>query len=170
MSDTPVPAVPEDGPLPPDTTEGPPAFMSSELRLAGRINRLAQVLERPFQQQVSNQYEITLSDWRVLVQIVQRPGVSGSEIATTTALPAMSVSRSVQTLRTTGRVTSKVDPRDSRRRRLFATREGQDLYDHIAPQALEDITRVMDVLNPDEKTFFLALVDRLNRRSDELLP
>lgn len=149
--------------------DDPPVFMSAELRLAGRINRLAQVLERPFQQQVSAQFDITLSDWRVLVQIVQRPGVTGSGIAATTALPAMSVSRSVQALRSAKRVVSQIDPHDSRRRQLFPTEEGQKLFDHVAPQALEDITHVMDVLNADEKTFFLALVERLNNRSDELL-
>ncbi|MGM7666430.1 MarR family winged helix-turn-helix transcriptional regulator [Microbacterium sp. A93] len=163
----------ESGPLAPssedDSTSRPPVFMSTELRLAGRINRLAQILERPFQQQVSAQFEITLSDWRVLVQIVQRPGVTGSEIAATTALPAMSVSRSVQTLRSAERVTSQIDPNDSRRRRLFPTDAGQMLYNHIAPQALEDIVHVMDVLNADEKTFFLALIERLNNRSDEFL-
>lgn len=162
-----IPSLPP--PPPTGSADRPPVYMSAELRLAGRINRLAQVLERPFQQQVSAQFEITLSDWRVLVQIVQRPGVTGSEIAATTALPAMSVSRSVQALRSAQRVVSEVDPHDSRRRRLFPTSEGQELFDHVAPQALEDITLVMDVLNADEKTFFLALVDRLNQRSDELL-
>lgn len=147
-----------------------PQSISPELRLAGRINRLAQTLERPFQQQVSTQFGVSLSDWRVLVQIVQRPGVTGSEIAATTALPAMSVSRSVQALRSAERITSETDPGDSRRRRLFPTIAGRTLYDHVAPQALEDVARLMNVLNADEKAFFLALVDRLNRRSDELLP
>lgn len=145
-----------------------PVSIPPELRLVSRVHRLSHHLERPFLQKVSEQHNISLPEWRVLVQVVQQPGIVSSEVAFLLGLPAMAVSRAVQALRDSQRMTTQVDPADSRRRQLFATQQGHDLYTQLAPQAVADLTEMMSVLNQDEFTFFMALIERLNRYSDDL--
>jgi DNA-binding MarR family transcriptional regulator len=145
-----------------------PSKLSMELRLAGQINRLAQVLERPFLREFAGPYRITLTEWRVLVQVIQHPGITAAEINAATGIGVMNISRAVTALRTAKRLTAEHDPGDSRRRLLFGTDAGVEIYEAIAPQAVEDITALMSALSPEELRVFTELVERLHSRSQAL--
>lgn len=145
-----------------------PSPLSVQLKLAGQINRLAQVLERPFLREFAGPHHISLTEWRVLVQVVQNPGITAAEINTATGIGVMNISRAVTALKTAQRVTSELDPEDSRRRLLWATDRGVQIYEAIAPQAVADITALMSALSQDELEVFTALVARLHDRSQAL--
>ncbi|MCR2765095.1 MarR family winged helix-turn-helix transcriptional regulator [Microbacterium sp. zg.B48] len=142
--------------------------MTAELRLAGELNRLSQLLARPFLRHYSEKHAISLAEWRALVQIVDSPGITATEICSRTGLTAMNVSRAVHVLRTAGRVTGDRDPHDSRRNLLTATAEGRTLFDELAPSAERDIRAIMSVLNRDELAFFEALVTRVAAHADRM--
>lgn len=148
--------------------EARPVRMTAELRLAGELNRLSQLMTRPFLRLHSEQHSLSLAEWRSLVQIVHAPGITATEICSRTGLTAMNVSRAVQSLRASGRVTVDRDPQDSRRNLLTATPEGRAIFDELAPSAERDVREIMSVLNADELAFFAALVARVGAQADRV--
>ncbi|WP_344714998.1 MarR family winged helix-turn-helix transcriptional regulator [Microbacterium terregens] len=140
--------------------------MTAELQLAGELNRLSQLMTRPFLRLHSEKHAISLAEWRALVQIVAAPGITATEICSRTGLTAMNVSRAVQLLRAAGRVTGERDTQDSRRNLLTATPQGRTLFDELAPSAERDIREILSVLNTDELAFFTALVTRVAAHAD----
>ena len=143
--------------------------VTGKLRLVGQIHRLSLLLARPFQQHFAAEHGVSLPEWRVLVQVVRRPGIAGSQVAAATGLTAMGVSRAVHSLRGQGLIDASTDPTDTRRNLLRATEEGAELYRRLAPFAVRDIADIMSAFTPAELDTFEALLTRLNARTDEVL-
>lgn len=143
--------------------------VSAALHLAGQINRLSQLLGRPFQQRFAAEYDISLTEWRVLVQVVKSPGITGSEVSAATGLTAMAVSRAVQELRADDRLSARADPGDSRRNLLDATADGVAIYEELAPHAVRDVNEIMSALTEDELDLFASLVERINAQTERVL-
>ena len=153
-----------------ETAERPPEDdLPVQFQDVIKITKLGGLLSRPFFQTFATEHDLTLNEWRALVLIVRRPGVSSQEIAAFTGLHAMNVSRAVAGLRDKGRVESTQDPTNHRRQLLSATRAGQQLFDELFPSARERADRLFEVLDADERRVFSELLDRVTTRADEAL-
>ncbi|MCR2808416.1 MULTISPECIES: MarR family winged helix-turn-helix transcriptional regulator [unclassified Microbacterium] len=138
------------------------------LRLAAQINRLSQLLGRPYVRDHAAQVGLSLTEWRVFVRIVQDPGTTVTRVSAATGLIAMTVSRSVAALREKDLVTGAPDPADSRRMLLRATPSGRACFDRFAPSAAQSIGAIMGALSDDEESRFAEMLERLIALADEL--
>lgn len=137
-----------------------PATLAEDA-LVYRLLRLVNLLAKPFQERFGTRYDLTLAEWRVMMALAARPGITVTEIADWSGLHVMNVSRSVARLVRKGRVLREVDPADRRRALLRLSRRGTALFEIIAPsaQAREDMVRT--VLSAREAKSLRVTIDRL---------
>lgn len=135
--------------------------MLGDQALVYRLLRLVNLLAKPFQERFGTRYDLSLTEWRVMMALASRPGTTVTEIADWSGLHVMNISRSVARLVRKGRVLRAVDPSDRRRALLRLSRRGEDLFDLIAPsaQAREDMVR--RVLSESEAQSLRVMIDRL---------
>lgn len=135
--------------------------MLDDRALIYRLLRLVNLLSRPFQERFGTRYDLSLTEWRVMMALAARPGTTATEISDWSGLHVMNVSRSVARLVRQGRVLRAVDPADRRRSLLRLSRRGQALFALIAPsaQAREDMVRA--VLSDSEAAALRTMIDRL---------
>lgn len=103
-------------------------------------------LMAPFSVYLQHQYRISLNEFRLLMLIGQHENSASHELAAMTGVNVMSVSRAVSTLERHGRITTKRDPNNRRRKILALTDEGRKLYqlmreptDRVAKFLLSDM-------------------------------
>ena len=79
---------------------------------------------------------LSLSEWRVLLVVADRPGISAQDLADYIGLDKMSVSRAVRGLESRKRLVRRASNRDRRSRLLYLTAEGWRIYREIAASGL----------------------------------
>jgi DNA-binding MarR family transcriptional regulator len=104
---------------------------------------------------------ISLRDVVLLAEISQRPGISQTGLAERVGLSRSRVSEQLAVLDTAGYVDRDINPMDLRRRKLYASFEGQ----RILAEAAEQLT-VIDrgwlwALAHRERAFFVGALMRL---------
>ena len=128
---------------------------------AHRLLLLTNLLAKPFLADFEKEFDLSLNDWRVMLMLANRPGLSASEIGEQTGMHLMNVSRSVQRLTRLGRVRRQTDPADRRRQELMLTPRGLAVYHRIKPHAWQREWLVRSALDPDEMKEFLRLLDKV---------
>ncbi|MES2937725.1 MAG: MarR family transcriptional regulator [Pseudomonadota bacterium] len=111
------------GPLPLDTS----VFF--------KLVRVVNLTARPFLETVGKQHHLSLNEWRVMVVLASHPGVAATDVAESTGLDKMSVSRALGALERRGRLLREADPDDQRRSRLTLSKEGKRLFAKIGVAA-----------------------------------
>lgn len=135
--------------------------MLGDRALVYRLLRLVNLLARPFQERFGTRYDLSLTEWRVMMALAARPGTTATEISDWSGLHVMNVSRSVARLVRQGRVLRAVDPADRRRSLLRLSRRGKTLFDIIAPSAQAREEMVRTVLSETEAAALRVMIDRL---------
>lgn len=135
--------------------------MLDDRALIYRLLRLVNLLSRPFQERFGTRYDLSLTEWRVMMALAARPGTTATEISDWSGLHVMNVSRSVARLVRQGRVLRAVDPADRRRSLLRLSRRGQTLFALIAPSAQAREEMVRTVLSDGEAAGLRVMIDRL---------
>jgi len=138
---------------------------ATEAPALARLFLLVSLAARPFGRVHEARWNISLPEWRVLVAILDRPGISGSELSHLLGLDKMAISRAVRVLERAGHVARSAAPGDVRRQALSCTAQGEALCHTMGPQdrALEQ--SLLDALTPGETAQFVAVLDRLVDRA-----
>lgn len=138
---------------------------ATEAPALARLFLLVSLAARPFGRVHEARWSISVPEWRVLVAILDRPGVSGSELSQLLGLDKMAISRAVRVLERAGHVTRTAATGDVRRQALACTEQGEALCRTMGPQdrALEQA--LLGALSPEEAAQFLAVLDRLVDRA-----
>jgi DNA-binding MarR family transcriptional regulator len=126
-----------------------------------RLLRLVNLIAKPFFAHYGRKYDLSLHEWRVMMLLANRPGLSASEICEQTGMHLMNVSRGVRRLARLGRLARRIDPADRRRAALALTARGLALYRRIAPDAWQRESTVHAVLTRGELAEFGRLLDKL---------
>lgn len=136
-------------------------FGSAEAPALARLFLLVSLAAKPFARVHEQRWSISLPEWRVLIGIRQRPGVSGSELSVSLGLDKMAISRAVRVLEKGGYIARTAAPGDVRRQALSVTAQGEDLCRVMGPQdqALED--HLLGALSPEESQQFVDLLNKL---------
>ncbi|WP_431283205.1 MarR family winged helix-turn-helix transcriptional regulator [Humitalea sp. 24SJ18S-53] len=122
---------------------------------------------RPFGRVHEARWSISLPEWRVLIGIHKRPGVSGSELSAALGLDKMAISRAVRVLERAGHVTRSAAPGDVRRQALRCTPQGEELCQSMAPHDRQLEHELLGALSPEETAQLVAMLDRLVDRARE---
>ncbi|WHZ12815.1 MAG: hypothetical protein OJF60_003256 [Burkholderiaceae bacterium] len=133
-----------------------------------RLLKLTNLLSRPFFGEFAKQHELTLTEWRTIVVLANRPGSAAQDIAAATGLHPMNVSRALAGLRKAGRVEEARDPDNHRRTLLWLTNAGEKTFRDIAPHSERQASRLLDTLSAEELSALAKVVDKLVARAEEI--
>ncbi|MER6605220.1 MarR family winged helix-turn-helix transcriptional regulator [Streptomyces sp. NPDC000927] len=96
-------------------------------QVAGRRDRLLIQEFRP--------YGVRVAEWRVLLSIAMRPGISLKEVAEHAMIDQTTLTRIVESMVRAGRIVRGSDPSDMRVTRLDLTEAGDELFETLWPIA-----------------------------------
>ncbi|MPT48565.1 MAG: MarR family transcriptional regulator [Sphingobium sp.] len=99
-----------------------------------RILKLSNRLMAPFSTYLERQYKISVNEFRLLMFIGRFGATASHELAESTGVNVMSISRAVSALQKNGRINVDRDPQNRRRKTLTLTAEGERLYKVMRPQ------------------------------------
>ena len=125
---------------------------------------LANLTARPFHERFGRRLRLSLSEWRVLLVVADRPGISAQDLADFIGLDKMSVSRAVRGLEARGRLERQGSDSDRRRFHLYLTAKGWQVYDEVASSGVGRERAIFGALPAREaRAFFEKLVFLVGR-------
>jgi DNA-binding MarR family transcriptional regulator len=149
---------------PPATAPARPAAGDAPFdNILAAVHVLSSRISRAFDARLAARYDLSPPEWRVLLTLARRPGVSAIEITGLWAMEKMAVSRAVRRLERLGRIRRQVDGADRRRYALVLTPEGRRLYRRILPMANERYREITAVLSRAERATLRQALAKLNR-------
>jgi DNA-binding MarR family transcriptional regulator len=113
----------------------------------------------------ADSYDMSIPEWKVLSAIARHPKLSAVEVAQTTDLDTVAVSRAVTKLMDAGRVCREFGKEDRRRSMLELSEEGRKLYEQITPMAARLEARLLEELSDDEIRILERALKSLSARS-----
>lgn len=114
-------------------------------------------------------YDISITEWKVMVTVAENPGLSGVAVAECAGLDTVAVSRAVTTLMDSGRIHREFGREDRRRSILKLSEEGRALYSEVLPTALKLQSRLLDGLTDEERVIFAKALKQLSDRSTDFV-
>jgi DNA-binding MarR family transcriptional regulator len=126
-----------------------------------KLVRVVNLTARPFSETVGREHHLSINEWRVMVVLASHPGVAATDVAESTGLDKMTVSRTLAALDRHGRLQRKADPSDQRKSRLYLTAEGKRLFARIGVQAKHREAELFSGVNAAELERFGATLDKL---------
>jgi DNA-binding MarR family transcriptional regulator len=146
------------------TSASAPAAGDAPLdNILAAVHVLSSRISRAFDARLAARHALSPPEWRVLLTLAQRPGVSANEITALWAMEKMAVSRAVRRLERLGRIRRRIDGADRRRYVLILTPAGRRLYRRILPMANERYREITAVLTRAERATLRGALAKLNR-------
>lgn len=144
---------------------------SDNAAMLHQLLKLTNRLMAPFSTHLSHRYKISLNEFRLLMTIGALGKTASHELADTTGVNVMSVSRAVATLQRHGRIKVVPDPRNRRRKWLSLTAEGERLYAIMRPQSGKVADYLFSDLDDGEivqlETILTRLITTLEAKDEE---
>lgn len=135
-----------------------------------RLMKTSNLLTRPFFARFAEQYDLSLTDWRVVKALADRGPAAAHEICDDLGMHPMNISRSVANLRKQGRITEHRDPENRRRKILTLTADGWALYHKLTPQVDKIADFLFGSMSHLEVEFLSKLLHTLIGRLESVDP
>ena len=126
-------------------------------RLSVLANRVSAAIAASY----SEQFGLSIAEWRVIAVLAESPGLSAIEVAERTAMDKVAVSRAVASLLRAGRLQRRTAAGDRRRSILTLSAAGRAVYAGIVPLALEHQQALLAALTPADRMHLDRILDRL---------
>ena len=143
----------------------PTRMADVSLRLDAFIPYLLSVTSNVVSDAIASSYQalfgLTIPEWRVIAVIGEDEGITQQQVGRRTRMDKVTVSRATIALVDRGLVERKPHASDRRSQSLHLTRAGHDLYDQVAPKALELEQRIFASFDPKEVAAFSAMLARI---------
>ena len=136
--------------------------------LLHRLLKLTNRLMAPFTTHLAKRHHISVNEFRMLMTLGRWGDQASHELAESTGVSAMSVSRAVSALEKNGRIKVETDPANRRRKRLSLTAEGRALYEHVEPQSDRVAEYLFSRLTAQEIASLDRIVDKLIATLEEV--
>ena len=146
------------------------AWVSTEHSPYYQIWVVTNLTARPFAALFGNRFHLNLTEWRVLLTVADRPGISAQELSDYTGLDKMSVSRTVRHLEAQGRLVREGNATDRRRRHIDLTDDGWAVYEEIARAAVRREQQIYAGLSASELATLRVLLSKLSAGAREGVP
>jgi DNA-binding MarR family transcriptional regulator len=131
--------------------------------LSYRLARVAGLNDRSGHAHLTEEFSITLSEWRVLGNIRTLAPVTLSDVSRAMLIDKGQLSRTVSALVARGWLQSQASKLDRRTAHVSLTPSGLREHDRILAFAVERNQSVLDVLEPDEQRALLRTLAKLER-------
>jgi DNA-binding MarR family transcriptional regulator len=126
-------------------------------RLSVLSNRISLAIARIYEER----FGLDVTEWRIMAVLGRYPGASAGEVAERTAMDKVAISRGVARLLDRGLITRDTHDSDRRRSVLALSDDGRDVYEEIAPLALDYERQLLEALGEDEREWLDRLLTRL---------
>lgn len=136
-------------------------------RLSVAANTVSSIVARAYQER----FDLSVWEWRVIAVLSENATMTAQQICEATATDKVTVSRAIRSLNERGLVKRRESPQDRRARNVALTEAGTQMYQQIAPIALEYEASILKALSPDEHALLITLLKRLEEeaKSSDLL-
>ncbi|MFC3581134.1 MarR family winged helix-turn-helix transcriptional regulator [Sphingomonas hylomeconis] len=135
-------------------------------RLSVASNRVSSAIATAYQAL----FGLRIAEWRLIAVIAEGQGMTQQALGAATRMDKVTVSRAAIALVDRGLVARQPNAQDQRSHLLSLTAAGQDLYESVAPKALELEARIFGGFSPKELAAFRAVLDRLEASAAALDP
>ena len=144
--------------------------MVLERFLPYRLNVLASLASNALAQIYAERFGLSIPAWRVVATLGQYDVRTARDIAARGVMHKSTVSRAVSALEARGLVARRPNQDDRREELLALTRDGRDIYEALAPEALAFEDRLIRVLTLEERDALGRLIDRLSDHARRMGP
>ena len=148
--------------------------LSLQQFLPYRLVNLAQSVSINFAEVYQTEFELTIPEWRILVNLAEHVvpeesgtsvmGISAKELTVLASMDKSTVSRAVKLMLDKGYLAKHLDELDKRASLLTLTETGKQLYHTIAPKALEWEAKLLEVLSEEEYQMLMQILDKLDSK------
>ncbi len=133
-----------------------------------RLAVLADDVSETIAQVYVDRFDLTRSEWRVLVWLGKQREMQAKDLGHSAGLDKMQMSRALAQLQDKKLVSVKRDSQDRRGNIVQLTRPGRALYDKITPLALAREDFLLAALTGDEIAALDAIITKLRRQAIDL--
>ena len=106
-------------------------------------------------------FGLTVPEWRVVAVLAENKGITQQQIGLRTRMDKVTVSRAALALTNRGLVTRSPNPEDGRSHLLTLSKEGQELYQLVVPQALDLEKSIFGKISSDDLERFSAILNQI---------
>jgi DNA-binding MarR family transcriptional regulator len=146
-----------------------PALKLEEF-LPYRMNVCASLVSAALSRIYAERYKIGVPEWRVLVTLGELGMMTAKAIGGHSHMHKTKVSRAVAVLERRKLVARKVNRADLREAFLSLTPAGRDIYNELAPTALDFARQLLDTLDPADRAALDRALKRLTEHAARLAP
>lgn len=154
--------------MPKNHHQTPPGRIALDRFLPYRLSVLSNTVSGAIARLYAERFDLTMAEWRVMAVLGMAPGLSASQVCERTRMDKVQVSRAVRRLLAAGRLERAIDPADQRRSVLRMSPRGEAIYGQVAPLARVSEGELLDILSERELRALDGLLDKLQRRADDL--
>ena len=133
-----------------------------------RLNVCASLVSQALSLVYADRYKVGVPEWRVLVTLGQFGNMTAKTIGQHSHMHKTKVSRAVALLERRKLIARRVNRADLREAFLSLTPAGREVYDALAPMALDFATQLLDTVDPADRAALDRALKKLTERSAKL--
>jgi DNA-binding MarR family transcriptional regulator len=145
------------------------APLKLEQFLPYQLNVVSSLVSQALSRVYAQRYGIGVPEWRVLVTLGQFQMMTAKAIGGHTHMHKTKVSRAVAILEKRRLLGRRPNRDDKREAFLSLTAAGRNIYEELAPHALDFAKRLTEILAPGDREAFNRALAKLTARSTELV-
>ena len=155
-----------------ETAQSAPAPADAALKLEEflpyRLNVCASLVSQALSRIYAERHKIGVPEWRVLVTLGQFGNMTAKAIGLHSHMHKTKVSRAVAMLERRKLVTRRINRVDLREAFLSLTPAGRDVYNDLAPMALDFARQLMETVDGADRAALDRALKKLTERSAQL--
>ena len=133
-----------------------------------RLNVCASLVSQALSRIYAERYKIGVPEWRVLVTLGQFGMMTAKAIGIHSYMHKTKVSRAVALLERRKLITRRANRADMREAFLSLTTTGREVYDELAPMALNFARHLLQTVEPADRAALDRALKKLTERSAQL--
>jgi DNA-binding MarR family transcriptional regulator len=145
------------------------APLKLEQFLPYQLNVVSSLVSQALSRVYAQRYGIGVPEWRVLVTLGQHPMMTAKAVGAHTHMHKTKVSRAVALLEKRRLLGRRANREDKREAFLSLTAAGRNIYEELAPHALDFAARLTEILTPADRDAFNRALAQLTARSAQLV-
>lgn len=119
------------------------------------------LIAKPFIEHHAKRHDLTLNEWRAMMVLASRPGLCGEDVANTLSIERMTASRVLRRMQSAGYTERRQPLNDRKRSCWFLAAGGWEVFDEIAPRAIDRQDHVLQGLTGPQKKALSAAIDSI---------
>ncbi|WP_350585365.1 MarR family transcriptional regulator [Pseudoalteromonas sp. RB2-MNA-CIBAN-0110] len=129
-----------------------------------QLTNIATRVSNDFAEVYQTKYGLNIPQWRILANLAQYGQSNAKELCRQANMDKSTVSRAVKVLIDKGLVRSELNEQDKRAALLVLSKAGQNLYEQIAPDALNWEKQLLSTLTNEEYEVLVSIFEKLNNK------